>query len=326
MEKSIKLNWEKCYSYIVELTEKVVHSKYDPQVILGIPRGGAVVATLMSYILNFNYKIIHDLLFFPFKYPPEYSYNEEFELTLNFQNVGKFLKKIVENKRVLIVDDSAYSSSTIKAVKDEMFKLGANNVKSAVIALNKDRCDEQPDFYCLETIKLVKYPWKLGSNQLYNITEISKRFNLRFQLHIKDVNVSEEIREAILNGYKKELKDVFPLKDGFLYTDNKVGVEVTFINKTGLVLKMILCAIGNIDFIEGKCIDFPIRVCNEIMKNKPCYECCCLNSLLSRAYKLLQLLKKVIIEFLGYLPEITIDNIAPNILSLQIQNFLKSAK
>jgi hypoxanthine phosphoribosyltransferase len=98
----------------------VAISAYDPEIILGIARGGLYAATLLSHMLQVEFyavritrglkdHVVYDAPVWVVK-PPE----------------------VVRDHRVLIVDEICGGGTTLGMVKEEVGKLGAKEIRSAV--------------------------------------------------------------------------------------------------------------------------------------------------------------------------------------------------
>lgn len=138
----ITFSWEDYNFHLLNLGESILNSIHsgilEIQTIYGIPRGGLIISTCLSYSLD----------------KP---------LILNSD-------KILDN--TLIVDDIADSGKTLKEYKNN-FNLTHNKI--ATLILNKSS-DIVPDFYSyLNTEnKWINFPYELNSN-LDTISLVQKR-------------------------------------------------------------------------------------------------------------------------------------------------------
>src|SRR5438270_5991752 len=96
-------------------------SAYEPEIILGIARGGLYAATLLSHMLQVGFyavritrrlkdQVVNDVPVWLMK-PPE----------------------VVRDQRVLIVDEICGAGITLGMVKEEAEKLGAKEIRSVVL-------------------------------------------------------------------------------------------------------------------------------------------------------------------------------------------------
>lgn len=119
---------------------------YDPDVIVGVARGGLIPAVRLSHLLGDKMlRIIH------VKYYKGVNLRrEEPEL---LADVGK-----LEGK-VLVVDDVADTGTTLEFVVRHLKERGAKEVRVATVAW-KPHSRIKPDFYVFETDKWIVFPWE----------------------------------------------------------------------------------------------------------------------------------------------------------------------
>jgi hypoxanthine phosphoribosyltransferase len=121
-------------------------SQYDPQVILGIARGGMYPGTLMSHLLQSEF------------YPIRLTRRVEDEVRYN-QPVW-LLKppRFVQECRVLIVDEICDSGETLAMAREETLLAGATDVRTAVLYAHV-RGQDLPDYVGIVTDELLLNPW-----------------------------------------------------------------------------------------------------------------------------------------------------------------------
>jgi hypoxanthine phosphoribosyltransferase len=118
------VNWQYIDNACTELTEQITENKEKYDFIYGIPRGGLVIAVIMSHKLNV----------------PIYAEDYVF----------------YAKERILFVDDIADTGTTLESYK----KLAiAENAKFATIH-KKVNSRFIPDYYYKETDKWIVYPWE----------------------------------------------------------------------------------------------------------------------------------------------------------------------
>ena len=122
------------------LAEKIDHSGYAPEVVVGIAKGGEYPAfaisadfeaalasmTVNHYGMELNGFQIEDIVG-AYRLARLFGYRPRADVT---QDVAR---EVIEGKRVLIVDDDSYSGLTIKAALKSINKKGPLDVKTAVI-------------------------------------------------------------------------------------------------------------------------------------------------------------------------------------------------
>ncbi len=124
-----------------------IKEDYDPDVLVGISRGGLIPTVRLSHMLNdLSMRVIHVKF-----YENVDETMEEPEITGT--NIGK-----LEGK-VLIVDDVADTGSTLEAVLDYIDDKVTGKLKICTIAY-KPRSSIKPDYYVYETEKWIIFPWE----------------------------------------------------------------------------------------------------------------------------------------------------------------------
>jgi len=137
------IDWASFIIKVRDLANIIKNSKYMPDIILGISRGGLIPATMLSYMLKVkklsSVQVIH------------YDDNEN-ELQLKITE-----KLSIDSANILVVDDIVDSGKTLKLVKE---KLKSKNVKTAVIYY-KIWSTITPDFYARKTTNWIIFPWEI---------------------------------------------------------------------------------------------------------------------------------------------------------------------
>ena len=140
--------WEEIYELAIKLTEKIRASKFEPDVIVGIARGGWMVARIISDFLD-NDNVANVRVQF-------------------YSNIGETMQKPiisqrvsvdVKAKRVLLCDDVSDTGHSFKAAYEHLQEEGASEIKTAALHL-KPHSIFKPDFWVGETSKWIIYPWE----------------------------------------------------------------------------------------------------------------------------------------------------------------------
>ncbi|MFP4005738.1 MAG: phosphoribosyltransferase [Candidatus Hadarchaeia archaeon] len=120
---------------------------YDPDVIVGIARGGLVPAVRLSHLMNdLLMRVIH------------VKYYEDFEKTMDEPEIFWSDVKKLEGK-VLVVDDVADSGKTLEVVLKHLEKRTGNGLRVATIAY-KPSSKIKPDYFVYKTEKWLVFPWE----------------------------------------------------------------------------------------------------------------------------------------------------------------------
>jgi len=140
----LPISWDDFFSLCKGLALAV--APYQPEIILGIARGGLYPATLLSHLLQAE--------FYPIR------------LTSRFQDrvvydEPQWLVKpppIVANRRILIVDEICGKGRTLHMAKQEVENLGASAIKTAVMYAHSPGQDV-PDYIGIISDTLILNPW-----------------------------------------------------------------------------------------------------------------------------------------------------------------------
>jgi len=145
-EKYEAPSWDYIHELCIELAEQIESSKYKPDLIVAISRGGWIPGRLMSDLLGKSdiatIKVEH--------YVDLYKTREKPEIT-------QPLPIDVKGKRILLVDDLADSGSSLKIVMEYLRKQGARDVKICALYF-KPWSVVVPDFYARETDAWICFP------------------------------------------------------------------------------------------------------------------------------------------------------------------------
>jgi hypoxanthine phosphoribosyltransferase len=138
------ISWDAMFAICKGLA--LAASKYDPEMILGVARGGMYPGTLLSHLLQKE--------FYPVR------------LTRRVNDVVRYNQPIwsvrppatIKGQRVLIVDEICDSGETLAMVKDEALKVGASEARIAVLYAHI-RGKDIPDYVGIVTDELLLNPW-----------------------------------------------------------------------------------------------------------------------------------------------------------------------
>lgn len=121
-------------------------ARYNPDLVLGVIRGGLYPATYISHILQKEL------------YPIRLTRRYEDKVVYNKPRWIIKPTDIVRNKKVLVVDDICDTGETLEIIKEELEGLDATDIKTFTIYSHfhgKDKVD-----YCsLVTDELIINPW-----------------------------------------------------------------------------------------------------------------------------------------------------------------------
>lgn len=138
------ISWERFEELVRLLAEQV--EAFEPQIILGIARGGLFPATMLSFILRRE--------FYPIRLTRRYDDTVVHDKpTWLVRPPDK-----VQGRRVLVVDEIVDSGSTIMLAADETRALGAAEVHTAALFAHT-WADPRPDYVSRTTDALILNPW-----------------------------------------------------------------------------------------------------------------------------------------------------------------------
>jgi len=157
------VSWNEVVEMVDELSESLFpptrEKEYD--IILGVQRGGSIVANLLCSTLVSYVEKPPLLSFIPLKYPFNIDTVEENDLI--------YTLPILKKKRVLLVDDVSVTGNTLRKCKSLLQDLGPASITSAAL-LNFDFMSAKmsefqkkysPDKFQYYIDRMVLTPWKI---------------------------------------------------------------------------------------------------------------------------------------------------------------------
>jgi uncharacterized protein len=138
------VSWNDFYGICKGLALAISH--YDPEIILGVARGGLYPGTLLAHMLQRE--------FFPIR------------LTRRVNDVKMLEHPVwvikppvsIHRMRVLIVDEFSGTGETLAMAREEVLKLGAIQARGAVL-YSQQAGQGTPDYIGLVTDELILNPW-----------------------------------------------------------------------------------------------------------------------------------------------------------------------
>ncbi len=133
---------------LLNLYEEIRGSKFKPDVIVGVMRGGLIPARILSDLLeNPNLMATRTKCYSPFSVKPDPI------LTLP-------LLETVNKKAVLIIDDIADTGRSLRLVVKHVMQQNANEIKTATL-FYKPWSIIRPNYFEEETRLWVVFPWDI---------------------------------------------------------------------------------------------------------------------------------------------------------------------
>lgn len=144
------ISWAEGIELSEKLAKKVQTSGFYPDVVIAISRGGLVPARVLSDVLG-----VDDVVTVGVKYWGLAQRRAERPVLYHGIEPG-----VVQDKRVLVVDEVADTGHTLSVTKNLLEIIGAAEIKTAVIHL-KTTSMFLPDYYVekIEEWVWISYPW-----------------------------------------------------------------------------------------------------------------------------------------------------------------------
>jgi len=140
--------WEQIYEMLLDLAHKIRRDKFNPDIIVGVSRGGWTPARVLSDLLE-NPKIAN--------------VKAEFYLgvaeTKKEPVITQSVSVNVKDLKVLVVDDVSDTGKSLRLVKTHLLEQGATALKIATLYY-KPWSVTTPDYYEKTTSDWIIFPWE----------------------------------------------------------------------------------------------------------------------------------------------------------------------
>lgn len=140
----LPISWEDYFRLCKGLALAI--SAYEPEIILGIARGGVYAATLLSHMLQTELYVIRITR----------RVNDQVVYEMPVWIVTP--PEAVRGKRVLIVDEICGEGTTLRMAKEAVEQLGAREIRSAVLYAH-EQGKTLPDHIGIISDALILNPW-----------------------------------------------------------------------------------------------------------------------------------------------------------------------
>ena len=141
--------WNQIYKMLLKQSEKIYKSRYHPDIIVGIARGGIIPTSVLTDLLKIYQVAIIRVEFYRGIDKPSMQ-----------PVITRPLNVTVENKKILIVDDISDTGQSLKIVKHHLIEKGAMEIKIATL-YTKPTTQTLPDYFEKMTDHWVVFPWEL---------------------------------------------------------------------------------------------------------------------------------------------------------------------
>jgi len=181
------LDWNEIYDGCIELADQIKKNGFNPEIIVGVARGGWIPARILS-----------DLLGNTFVASIKVEFYKGVAETAKKPVVSQQVSTSVAGKRVLVVDDVADTGESLVTVRQNLLSRGASEVKIATLHY-KPKSVLRPDFYVRETSAWIVYP-----HERYEFVE-----NRVAKFKAQGKSVSEAKEELVRIGLSRNLVEKF---------------------------------------------------------------------------------------------------------------------
>ena len=173
---------------LLDLAQQIRNDEYNPEIIVGVSRGGWPPARVMSDLLQ-NPKLANMKV--------------EFYTDIGVRNkkprITQPVTMEVVGKRVLVVDDVSDTGHSLRVVADHLRQKPVKELRVCTLYM-KPQSIFRPDYYARTTKKWIIFPWE----RLEAVHLISKRFKddqTRARLTVrvlKDSGMSDRLVKQLL--------------------------------------------------------------------------------------------------------------------------------
>jgi hypoxanthine phosphoribosyltransferase len=139
----LHIAWEQFDSLCHTLA--VMERGYDPQIIVGIAKGGVVPASVLASILRREF------------YPIRISRRHNDQLVRQTPELLMGPPQAIAGHRVLLVDDMVATGETMALARQACLEQGAREVRTACLCTHS--FGQNPDYVALVSDALVIFPW-----------------------------------------------------------------------------------------------------------------------------------------------------------------------
>ncbi len=146
---SRSVNWKQVEEMCYDLSELIKKDNYNPDVLLGIARGGLGPLLMLSYSLD-----VRNIATVPLEF---YDKNKQAKnkvkqlMTFDIKNLKKY-------KKILVVDDVADTGQTLDYILSKLKNKGVE-VKTSTLLYKPKKSKIKPDYYVKETDEWIDFPW-----------------------------------------------------------------------------------------------------------------------------------------------------------------------
>lgn len=185
--------WERLYELCFTLYEKIMESNFQPDVIVGVARGGWIPARILSDLFftrdTANVKV--DL------YRGIYARDQE-------PHISQEIPRDMKWKAPLLVDDISDTGDSLLIAGQHLQHRGYKNPRTATMHM-KPWTKLVPDYYVVETEAWVVYPWELKEFTFNLSSQLAKEGKTRHEIagYLFEVGVPIHYAKMFLDQWVK---------------------------------------------------------------------------------------------------------------------------
>lgn len=185
--------WNQIYNLLLKQAGRIRSDLFQPEIIVGISRGGWVPARVLS-----------DFLENPNLASAKVEYYKGINETKKAPTLTQCLSADVNGKTILIVDEVADRGESLKLATAHAAERGAHEVKTATLYY-KPWSILKPDYYGRETRRWIVFPWEI--NETVKLICETHGANLA-QAKEELAKLSEAgVSNRLINHFLKEFSD-----------------------------------------------------------------------------------------------------------------------
>ena len=186
-------SWTQIHRMLSAQAEQICRSRFKPDVIVGVSRGGWLPARVLSDLLeNSNLASVKAECYVGIGVP------------LSQPILTQAVSVSVAGKKVLVVDEVADTGRSLILVVNHIIAEGASEVKVATLYC-KPQSKVKPDFHEKETSRWIVFPWELKET-VRKIFEANKANDLDVQREVSKL-AAAGVSKRLINRFIKEFSE-----------------------------------------------------------------------------------------------------------------------
>jgi hypothetical protein len=185
--------WDEIYDMLLNLATRIKRSGFQPDLIVGVSRGGWIPGRILSDLLGNAHTANVKIEFYV-----------GIGQTSRKPVVTQPISEEIANKRVLVVDDVADTGESLIVALEHVRERSAGEIKTVTI-YHKPHSKFKPDFFAETTSHWIIFPWERLETTLLLIREAKSQPRA-------DESVKETLRKCGMT--EKTITSLMNLADG----------------------------------------------------------------------------------------------------------------